>query len=174
MHFPNSPLRLPSDGFSIWTRSVTDQIAPSPAKYHLLGQAFTIWTRPQPTVKPVPTVVEKFSGLAPAAPATNWGARAAWLALPAVVCLWYFDHDHQSKAAQDQITEAKSRAENGQHLQGELSALTKSLTEKSALLADLETKSQTMTKERDGAKEALTSALETLKKATATAGTQTT
>lgn len=102
----------------------------------------------------------------------NWLSRAALLALPVIAGAWYFDHGQQSEQAQVLFQAAQSHAQNDQRLQTELASLTKSLAEKAALLAELETKQQTTSVERDGAKTALATAQQALKLATAEATSQ--
>ena len=145
----------------------------TPVRYPSLGRQFTVWTGRSSSPRQAPVSIGPARPSPVAAPAQTsrfrWVSRAALLILPVLAVLWFLDHQQQGRLAETLRGEQQSREQEGQHLRTELASLTQALTEKSALLTDLETKSQTVAKERDGAKQALATAEQALKSASADA-----
>ena len=171
MSSPTSRIVLPGNQFTVWTQALgpldAEEFCPTaPSKIRLPGNQFTVWTKPvgKPVVNPAHVS-------APAKPSNqesgkccgSWISRAALIGLPVVLALWVWDHNSQTKQFRG-LVEAK-KAENVQKRKNfeRARVLSHQLAEKSALLSDLETKSQTVGKERDGAKQALASTEQSLK-----------
>ena len=171
MPSPTSRIVLPGNQFTVWTQALgpleAEETCPAaPVKIRLPGNQFTVWTKPvgKPVVNPaLISTPAKASDQGSGKCCGPWISRAALLALPVVLALWVWDHNSQTKQFRS-LVEAK-KAENLQKRKNFERARTLShqLAEKTALLSDLETKSQTVGKERDGAKQALASTEQSLK-----------
>ena len=150
---PPSPLyHPPGQPFTIWTRKVLGLAIPEPARYHLLGRQFTVWTRslPRPEPAPEPKLATPPPVAAVPAAKVSWAGRASMVALPVLAGAWWFDHQQSAGSVQ-------SLQESNQRLTEQAATSTKSLEDRTARLADLESKMRNLTSERDLAMQSIKS-----------------